>query len=204
MEDPLAHDDDLTPRERRRRKAGLAEPLEEGFDEVGASDPEDLLGPVDEFTLSLSEEVVAAAMASTSASRPAVGAVPVEAVPVRAAAAESVPASSFAKPTDPRFARSRPGSRSLPAPRPAPQALDPLTTGVVPGGGGVSAAEFRDLRPPKPGQQAPGQHTSELMLDGLDEAPREPDQWRGGRGGDNPRSERLPEVPMPQEDTARA
>jgi hypothetical protein len=234
LEGPLADDDDLTPRERRRRKGGGPGADEAGgLDEVSPFDADDLLGPVDEFTLSLSEDVVRAAMASSSAA-------PSEVPSAREAAREaprppppeSVPASSFSKPADPRFARARPGSRSLPAPRPpapgttpgAPGAYahDPLTTGVVPGGGHLATNELRDLRPASPGQisgkgdQGVGQYTSELMLDGLDEAsaapaPRgRPEQPRDARipgpaaFADNPPSERLPEVPMPQPDTARA
>lgn len=123
-----------------------------------------------------------------------------------------------------RFTRPRPGSRALPPPQaPVPAAVEPLTTGVVPGGpgGGLDTGILREhgiLR-----DEGPGPYTTELMMDGLDDeskamlrgraeprpAPREParptyEPRPVPESNADPISHRLPEVAMPPPDTARA
>jgi hypothetical protein len=182
-------------------------------------DPNALLGPVGEFTLSISDEVVRAAMAGAaraeepappprSAPRPE----PQRAEPQRAEPQrpESTSEQSFSRP--------RPGSRSLPAPprpmdRPVGAQVEPLTTGVVPGvEGGLSTGMLRDGAPGDP--DAPGPYTTELMMDGLDErsraylkarpqAPSLPPTYTPAPSA-GPISQRLPDVEMPPADTGRA
>ena len=98
-----------------------------------------------------------------------------------------------------RFATPRPGSRALPPPsRPSSgPAIEPLTTGVMPGG-------------------SVGPYTAELMYDGLDDrgretrSPRPPAPVRPPRAArtppppSEPVSASLPDVPMPPPDTGRA
>jgi hypothetical protein len=158
---------------------------------------------VNEFTLSISEEVVRAAMAGSSRAEEPPPSPPPQPQP------RSEPVVS-----EQRFSRPRPGSRSLPAPpKPLEAQIEPLTTGVVPGvEGALSPDMLRD------GQDGPGPYTTELMMDGLDEksraylrAQKQPPQPPAQASTPsytptppNPISQRLPEVEMPPADTGRA
>jgi len=162
------------------------------FDEVPPGmDPDEpmdhLLGPIDEFTLSMGPNPGLAAAVDEP---PPVRAAPPRTEPSR----PPTPPAPPAPPPAPDRVLRRSGASTPPPPQPAarePQPLDPLTTGVLTPED-VALAQLPSTPPPAPRAPRLSESTAALVLDGLDELPV------------NEPSLGLPEVMMPPPDTARA